>query len=309
MISRRKFLGGLVAAGATAALGRAAAAAAANVAATKKQAASPDYQIGCYTRPWDKHDYRVALDGIAEAGYRYAGLMTASGAKSMVTADATTEQVATMAAEAKSRGLTIISVWGDRFMLTPDVARGIPGLRRLIDHAALCGSPGLLIGGTSKPEMVEPYFKVVAECCDYAAEKNIIVSVKPHGGQNSTGPQCRALIERVGKKNFQLWYDPGNIFHYSEGERDPVEDAPTVDGLVCGMSVKDWQRPKNVLVTPGTGLVDFPKVLRALHRGGFTRGPLVVECTNPGEPAATVTEARKAREFVENLVRQLSTNV
>ena len=35
------------------------------------------WTIGCYTRPWAEHEYRVALDGIAEAGYRYVGLMTA----------------------------------------------------------------------------------------------------------------------------------------------------------------------------------------------------------------------------------------
>jgi hypothetical protein len=36
---------------------------------------STAYQIGCYTRPWDQHDYRVALDGIAEAGFKYAGIL------------------------------------------------------------------------------------------------------------------------------------------------------------------------------------------------------------------------------------------
>lgn len=296
-MTRRTFLGALTAASAMTTLRRGEAA----------PAPTTDYQIGCYTRPWDKHDYRVALDGIAEAGYRYAGLMTAVGG-SLVTADATTEQIGAMADHAKSRGLTIVSIWGDRFMTSADITKGIVGLRRLIDHAALCGSPGLLIGGTSKPELVEPYYKVVAECCAYAAERNITLSVKPHGGQNSTGPQCRALIERVARKNFQLWYDAGNIFHYSDGKLDPVVDAPTVHGLVCGMSIKDWLPPKNVLVTPGTGIVDFPKVLRALHRGGFTRGPLVVECTNPGDLAAVTVEARKAREFVETLVRQIASN-
>ena len=34
------------------------------------------WQIGCYTRPWAKYDYRIALDAIAEAGYEYVGLMT-----------------------------------------------------------------------------------------------------------------------------------------------------------------------------------------------------------------------------------------
>ena len=39
-------------------------------------AAGP-YLIGCYTRPWAQYEYRVALDAIAEAGYKYVGLMTA----------------------------------------------------------------------------------------------------------------------------------------------------------------------------------------------------------------------------------------
>jgi hypothetical protein len=42
-------------------------------------AAGTAYQLGCYTRPWDQFDYRVALDGIAEAGFNYAGIMTAKG--------------------------------------------------------------------------------------------------------------------------------------------------------------------------------------------------------------------------------------
>jgi hypothetical protein len=37
------------------------------------------YPLGCYTRPWDQFEYRVALDGIAEAGFQHAGLMTAKG--------------------------------------------------------------------------------------------------------------------------------------------------------------------------------------------------------------------------------------
>ena len=42
-------------------------------------AGAPAYQIGCYTRPWDQFEYRVALDGIAEAGFKHAGIMTAKG--------------------------------------------------------------------------------------------------------------------------------------------------------------------------------------------------------------------------------------
>ena len=119
-----------------------------------------------------------------------------------------------------------------------------------------------------------------------------------------TGPQCRKTIEMVGHKNFRIWHDPGNIFYYSDGKLGPVDDAATVDGLVSGMSVKDFQPPKEVFVTPGTGKVDFPKVMARLKQGGFTGGPLIIECLAPGDLPHLLAEAKKARAFVEQLVSQ-----
>ncbi len=119
------------------------------------------------------------------------------------------------------------------------------------------------------------------------------ISIKPHGGLNATGPQCRKTIEMVGHRNFGIWYDPGNIYYYSDGKRDPVDDAPTVDGLVVGMCIKDYKHPKNVEVTPGTGQVDFPAVFAHLKKGGFTRGPLIIECLDPGDIEQTIVQAKK----------------
>jgi len=261
------------------------------------------WQIGCYTRPWDQWDYRVALDGIAEAGFQYAGLMTAKG-KSwvIITVDSTPEEVAAVADEVKRRGLKTLSIYGGDFPVAKSVEAGVAGLRKLIDHCAICACPNLLLGGTGDEKLVGSYYHVVAECCDYAVSKGVGLSVKPHGGQNATGPQCRKLIEQVGHRNFRLWYDPGNIFYYSDGKLDPVDDSATVDGLVAGMSVKDFKPPKEVMVTPGAGEVNFPRVFANLKKGGFARGPLVVECLARGDDPAKVTaEAKKARQFLEKL--------
>jgi len=266
-------------------------------------ATRPGYQIGCYTRPWDAYEYRVALDGIAEAGYRYAGLMTAKGKRwVMITVESTPEEVAAIAGEVARRGLKTVSIYGGDFPVGQSVAAGIAGLRKLIDYCQMCGCPNLLLGGTGDEKLFQAYYEVVRECCDYAASKGVGLSVKPHGGKNATGPQCRKVIEMVGHKNFRLWYDPGNIFYYSDGALDPVEDAATVDGLVVGMSVKDFKPPKDVAVTPGTGRVNFREVLSRLRRGGFTQGPLVVECLEKGETAAITAAARRTRIFLEELV-------
>lgn len=267
--------------------------------------AAPGYTLGCYTRPWDAHDYRVALDGIAEAGFQNVGLMTAKGRSwVIVTVESTPEEVSAIAGEIRQRGLRTISIYGGDFPVARSIEAGIAGLRTLIDHCARCACPNLLLGGTSDPQLTGPYYKVVAECCAEAEARGVGLSIKPHGGTNATGPQCRDLLQKVGHRNFRLWYDPGNIFYYSDGGLDPVEDSATVDGLVVGMSIKDFLPPKEVLVTPGDGRVQFREVLARLRQGGFTRGPLVIECLARGETPARITaEARRARRFLEDLVQ------
>jgi sugar phosphate isomerase/epimerase len=249
----------------------------------------------------------VALDAIAEAGFKYAGLMTAKSKTGLVISVSTTlEEAERIGEEIKKHGLAVPSVYGGGIPVEKSLKAGIEGLKKLIDNCAACGAKNLLMGGTGNEKLYKLYYKAIAECCDYATEKGIGISVKPHGGLNATGPQCRKTVEMVGHENFRIWYDPGNILYYSNGELDPVVDAATVDGLVVGMCVKDYRHPKDVLVTPGTGKVNFPAVLTRLKKGGFTRGPLVVECLERGDLKQTLTEARKARRFLEELTGQKS---
>jgi sugar phosphate isomerase/epimerase len=259
----------------------------------------PRWQIGCYTRPWAQYDYHAAFDGIAAAGFKYVGLMTTKSKTSLIISMATTpKEAAAIAGEAKQRGLKIISMWAD------DAAMGTTGgLKHLIDNSAACGCPYLLLGGTEE-QHADAYYKVVAECCDYAKSKGVVLTLKPHAGSNPDGASCRKTIDRIGQKSFRLWYDPGNIYYYSDGKLDPVDDAATVDGVVAGMSVKDFRAPKDVELTPGTGMVNFPKVMSRLEQGGFTHGPLVVECLDHGDLAHVNAEAVKARRFLETLTGQ-----
>src|SRR4051812_14776088 len=82
--------------------------------------------IGCYTRPWDQFDYRVALDGIAGAGFKHAGLMTANGKPSnLINVDTTPDTVAAIAAEVKSRGLKTLSIYGGDFPVAKSVEAGV----------------------------------------------------------------------------------------------------------------------------------------------------------------------------------------
>jgi len=264
-------------------------------------AAAKAWQLGCYTRVFDQFEYPVALDAIAEAGFRYVGLMTTNSKQWVMINPATpTAEVQAMQAEAEKRGLKILSVYGD-FSAADPAEQAEVKLRQLIDHCATCKCPNLMLGGTTDEKLYQAYYATVAKCCPYAAGKGIGLSIKPHGGQNATGAQCRKAIELVGQKNFGLWYDPGNIFYYSEGKLDPVDDAPMVDGLVVGMSVKDFRPPKEVLVNPGSGKVDFQKVMSLLKKGGFTGGPILLECLERGSLESVKAAAKKAREYIQEL--------
>ena len=48
--------------------------------------------------------------------------------------------------------------------------------------------------------------------------------------------------------------------------------------------------------------MNFSKVLARLKQGGFTGGPLVVECLTPGDLPHLAAEAVKARLFVNQLL-------
>lgn len=298
ILSRRAFLGE------SAWLAAAASSAARSLSAPAvgSPTSGPGYQLGCFTRPFDQHDYRTALDAIAEAGFKYCGIMTAKGQNWVTINESTSpEEAARVGSDAKDRGLRVLSVYAD-WKTTEPTAKGVEALRRLVDHCAACGSPSLMLGGTTDERLAPAYYRAIGECCPYAAAQGIGITIKPHGGLNATGPQCRKLIESVNQPNFRLWYDPGNIFYYSDGKVDPVEDAATVDGLVVGVSAKDFRPPKDVMVTPGEGRVDFPKVLRRLGRGGFRSGPVLVETLASGDLRQVIGAARQARAYLAGVL-------
>lgn len=294
-ITRRQFIGNVavIAAGATLS------------SATERKEKASLWQFGCYTRPWGQYDYRVAFDGIAEAGFKNAALMTAKGGLVM-THETTPERAAAIGEEAKSRGLQISEVFCGNYDVRISVANGITQLKQMIDNTSACGSPSLMLGGIDAPELVDAYYKAVAECCDYAADKGVRLSIKQHGGTNTKGIECRRHIEKVNHRNFKLLFDPGNVYYYTDGKLDPVDDANDVDGLVVGLCVKDFLMPKEVNVTPGTGMVDFPKLFARLKKGGFTHGPLIVECFSiNGNLSYVNAESKKSYQFLKELTQQI----
>src|ERR1039457_786803 len=131
-ISRRSFLAATAKLGAA---GLAASTVKSLIAADTGAARKPAWQIGCYTRVFDQFNYPVALDAMAEAGFKYVGLMTTNIKQwVMIKTTTTTEEVQAMNAAARKRGLKVLSVYGD-FSVTDSLEAGIRGLKQLIDDS------------------------------------------------------------------------------------------------------------------------------------------------------------------------------
>lgn len=261
------------------------------------------WQLGCFTRPFGEFTYAEALDSIAAAGFSAVGLMNARLASGNVPlSTATAEQVAEIGDEAAKRGLAISATYYGGPPVADSLEAGIAALRRLVDNCAAAKCATILLGGTSKEDLFDAYYQAVKSVCDYADAEGVALVLKPHGGLNTTGAQVRDIVKAVDHPGFRAWYDPGNIYYYTEGATDPLDDVADLAGLVTGMCVKDFQAPREVAVNPGSGLVDFPELMKRLAQGGFVAGPLVVETLAPGDLSATVANATKAREFLEGIL-------
>lgn len=255
--------------------------------------------VGFWTRPWAQHDYRVGFDAIAKTGASYVAL---TGAKTrtgrVISVDTTLDEAKQVGEEARQRKLTITTVYGGGVPLE----KGPGPLRKMVDLCEAAGGWSVLLSSVGNTGTYEASCRTVAECADYALEKKIAIVLKPHGGTTGTGPQLRDTIQRIGRSNVTLMYDPGNIYYYSDGKINPLDDCQAVLGHVTAISIKDFRPPREVALSPGTGQVDFSGLMKRLRDGGFKHGLLVIEVLAPGDLDHTLAEAKKAKEFVEKLV-------
>ena len=116
--------------------------------------------------------------------------------------------------------------------------------------------------------------------------------------------EIQRCLEKVGHANFKVWYDAGNILHYTG--KDPALEAQAIAKHVTGFCAKDCAGLRGeVMMQLGAGKVDFKAVLGKLKSAGF-QGPILVEGIKVGAtPAETTANARANRELLERVVKEV----
>ncbi|MFN0084588.1 MAG: sugar phosphate isomerase/epimerase family protein [Blastocatellia bacterium] len=260
--------------------------------------AKANWPIGCFNRPWTKWPFDEALKQIKAAGYTSTGLLSRTRDEPFIAAEATPEYLAGLKKRLAAAGLTA-NMGALRSRHSVPLEESIREVRKQIDNAKFLGLKFVLSFGADKPEEFPHYYKVMHEGAAYAQEQGVRLVMKPHGGISGSSAEILNVIREVNHKNFKIWYDAGNIIHYTG--KDPVAEIEPIAGQITGFCAKDCGELKgDVMIQFGTGKVDFTAVFKKLKAGGFN-GPVMVECCKAGAtPEETTANARANREFLEN---------
>jgi sugar phosphate isomerase/epimerase len=220
------------------------------------------WPIGCFNRPWHAWTYDQALDGITAAGFGLTGLLGDHAGEQFLLSQATEQYVDTLSERIKKRELTVNIAWLRTRHDVP-LRDAMEAARKQVDFARRLGSKYLLTTGVDSSEAYEHYYQVMADASAYAADQGIQIVLKPHGGCSATAEEMLRTLDRVDHTNFLIWYDAGNIVHYTDA--DPVADIARVAEHVVGFSAKDCaRRGGDVMLQFGEGKVDFRGVFARL---------------------------------------------
>ena len=157
----------------------------------------------------------------------------------------------------------------------------VEDLRRCIDFAQQLGARYVISDATREENLDgDQWMKLVntmRHLADYAADRNVCITLEIHEGATRTGELSLKLLESVNHLNVGINYDTGNIYYYNEGI-DPAEDIKHIAQHVVHVHLKDTTGGKGEwqFCALGEGRVNFPEIIRVLQSVGF-RGPYSLE--------------------------------
>ena len=258
--------------------------------------------LGCLNRPWSSFDLGDTLDGIAAAGYKEVGFTNHQGAP-VVSADSDEASIQRIKDMVGARGLKLSAVMG-RPELTLALPEAVARFEQEIRNIRQAGAQYIILGGTAQEELYEKFYAFVEGILPCARQEDVTLVLKPHGGISALSENLLRASDRLGSDHFGICYDPGNIYYYT-GQR-AEDDLPKVADRVVAMCIKDERGGVHgeVMITPGTGVVDFETIFSILKDTDF-EGPCWVECLG-GETVTEINgEAKKTYRFMQDVVARV----
>ena len=159
--------------------------------------------------------------------------------------------------------------------------REVDCLRLCIDFAQQLGAQYVISDATREENIDSDQWSklvnTIRHVADYAADRNVCITLEIHEGATRTGEVSLKLLESVDHSNVGVNYDTGNIYYYNDGI-DPAEDIKHIAKHVMHVHLKDTTGGKGEwqFCALGEGRVNFPQIIEVLQSVGF-RGPYSLE--------------------------------
>ena len=281
-------------------------------AAALAQPAPTRFPLACMTLPYSAHPFERALAGIRRAGYSHVAWgvnhKDARGqTQPALAVDAPARDAAALAARCRDLGLEPVMMFSTVNLEAPNALAA--HLRR-IEQAAAARIPFLLTFGKTTPGQYATFVSNLQKMAPAARGAGVMVVIKQHGGNTATGEHCARIIREVADEGVKICYDAGNVLDYEN--HDPIADIQTCWRDIRAFNIKDHRNtPKDEDCGPGFGEIDHYKLFAPVLRTGLTI-PLTFEnifeplVPRPTDPAAIDDLARRAREYIDTVLRGLT---
>ena len=272
-----------------------------------------NFQLACMTLPYAAFPLDRALKGIAGAGYKFVAWGTthqnSPGRRDpVIAADAPASAAAQLARQCRDFGLEPVMMFSQIYVGDPE---SIKVHTRRIEQAAAAGMPFVLTFGAIQAGGRDVWIRNLVELGPIARKNNVTIVVKQHGGNTATGVDCMRIVQDVNDPGVRIGYDAGNVVDYENN--DPIADIQQCWREIRAFCIKDHRNwPKDEDCGPGFGEIDHYRLLKPVLRTGRTM-PLAFEnifeplVSRPRNPEGVDALAKRSREFLETVIRGLST--
>ncbi len=135
---------------------------------------------------------------------------------------------------------------------------------------------------------------------DIARRYGVIVALETHPDLGTNGSVHLETMKAIHHPNIRVNFDTGNITFYNH-HADAVTELKKIIDYVATVELKDHNGQYKVWNFPvlGTGVVDFPGVLKVLEAHGF-RGPITMEVE--GIHGVSMNESQTKKYIADSVV-------
>ncbi len=269
------------------------------------------FQVACMTLPYSRFSLQRALTGIKNAGFRYVAWGTThmeNGNRTPVLAtDANPRTARDLGQRCRNLGLTPVMMFSTIY---PEARNAVEVLTNRIRQAAAAQIPQVLTFGHTRGGNRRLWIQRLRQLGRVAADNNVTLVVKQHGGTTGTGTVLAEITREVNHANIKVNYDAGNVMDYLNMPADRIY----VDLCRCASEVRSFcikdhrQWPRDQDCGPGLGEIDH---YRLLHEVAFTGRTMPLCCENifapvidrPTTAAGVDALAKRAKEFLDLVIQ------